>query len=252
LTCNARLRSASHELRTPLNAILGYSEMLEDDAAEEGRPAVVEDLRRIQRSGHHLLSIINDVLDLAKIESGRIEVFPKKVEVSSIVTDLVGTISPLAEENRNELRIEVDLPDAIVEIDPVKFKQCVLNLLSNACKFTKDGVVTLCVRPSEDPEVPGLHWEVQDTGIGISKSDQQRLFRPFTQVDNTFTRRHDGTGLGLVISQRLIRLMGGEISLVSEAGMGSTFTLFLPQRPVNPIATSDHVPGPVFVTGANA
>jgi signal transduction histidine kinase len=249
---SAFLANMSHELRTPLNAILGYSEMLEDDAAEEGRPAVVEDLRRIQRSGHHLLSIINDVLDLAKIESGRIEVFPKKVEVSSIVTDLVGTISPLAEENRNELRIEVDLPDAIVEIDPVKFKQCVLNLLSNACKFTKDGVVTLCVRPSEDPEVPGLHWEVQDTGIGISKSDQQRLFRPFTQVDNTFTRRHDGTGLGLVISQRLIRLMGGEISLVSEAGMGSTFTLFLPQRLVNPIATSDHVPGPVFVTGANA
>jgi signal transduction histidine kinase len=248
---SAFLANMSHELRTPLNAILGYSEMLEDDAAEEGREHVVEDLRRIQRAGHHLLSIINDVLDLAKIESGNIEVFPRKIEISTIIADLEGTIKPLAAENRNELKIEIELPDAAVELDPVKFKQCLLNLLSNACKFTKDGTVTLRARLSGDPEHPGMCWEVQDTGIGISPADQLRLFRPFTQVDNTFTRRHDGTGLGLAISQRLIHLMGGEISLVSEPGKGSTFTLFLPQHVVDSKVLTESIRNPMFAVGAD-
>jgi len=251
---SAFLANMSHELRTPLNAILGYSEMLEDDATEEGRDHVAEDLRRIQRAGLHLLNIINDVLDLAKIESGKIEVFPKKVEVSSVVTDLVGTIEPLAAENRNRLHIEVEDPATFIEVDPVKFKQCLLNLLSNACKFTKDGTVTLKVYSSDEGFAPEMRWEVQDTGIGISRADQQRLFRPFTQVDNTFTRRHDGTGLGLAISQRLIRIMGGEISVTSEAGKGSTFTLSLPGKLVNPSASAVSTPvqNPVFVAGVDA
>ncbi|SEG52261.1 Signal transduction histidine kinase [Bryocella elongata] len=250
---SAFLANMSHELRTPLNAILGYSEMLEDDAAEEGRMHVVEDLRRVQRAGHHLLHIINDVLDLAKIESGKIDVFPKKVEVSSIVTDLVGTIEPLAAANSNELRIEVESPAAIIEIDAVKFKQCLLNLLSNACKFTRDGTVILRIRASNDPALPGMNWEVQDSGIGISKADQLRLFRPFTQVDNTFTRRHDGTGLGLAISQRLIRIMGGDITVISEVGKGSTFTLHLPERLVNPATPAPSpVKHPVFATEVDA
>jgi len=222
------LANMSHELRTPLNAILGYSELLEEDAGDRGDNSAVSDLQRVQRAGRHLLTIINDVLDLSKIESGRMDLRCEDVSLARVVEDIAATIHPLAKQQNNTFTTFMSDAEAIVHLDIVKFRQCLLNLLSNACKFTENGKISLDVLADHGPEGGSTRWIVKDTGIGIRANNLSRLFHTFSQVDSSSTRRHDGTGLGLVISRRLINMMGGEITVESEYGRGSTFTILLP------------------------
>jgi signal transduction histidine kinase len=225
---SAFLANMSHELRTPLNAILGYSEMLEEDAEERGNQSDACDLRKIQSAGKHLLSLISDILDLSKIEAGRVELAFEVISIDAIVSEVSFTIHPLARKQGNLFVVEIDRPFHLVRVDAIKFRQALLNLLSNACKFTSNGRVMLRIRQAVEDEKKYILWEVEDTGIGIAKEDQGRLFAAFTQVDSSATRRHGGTGLGLAISQRLIEMMGGWISVDSELGRGSIFCIHLP------------------------
>jgi signal transduction histidine kinase len=225
---SAFLANMSHELRTPLNAILGYSEMLEEDAEDREDDTSASDLRKIQTAGRHLLGLISDILDLSKIEAGRLELAMEYVTVDALVTEVEGTIQPLARKQGNRFSVETMEQGQLVWVDALKFRQAVLNLLSNACKFTKNGVVGLRVRRAEEDGKSWMLWEVRDSGIGITPEDQQKLFAAFTQVDSSYTRRHGGTGLGLAISQKLIQMMGGNITVSSEPGKGSTFSIKIP------------------------
>jgi signal transduction histidine kinase len=222
------LANMSHELRTPLNAILGYSEMLEEDAVAKHDESCASDLRRIQSAGRHLLTLIGEILDLSKIEAGSVNICMESILETSMINDVYSTIEPLAQKNGNRLTTSTDDPNAIAFVDVVKFRQCLLNLLSNACKFTEKGEIVLTVRHSEDESGKWSIWAVRDSGIGIAAEDQKKLFQPFTQVDASATRKHGGTGLGLAISQRLILMMGGWIGVESEAGKGATFSIYLP------------------------
>ena len=224
------LANMSHELRTPLNAIIGYSEMLQEDAADLGAEQFTDDLRKINAAGKHLLELINAVLDLSKIEAGKMELYLESFDVARLVQDIAAVIQPLAARNDN--RLEVRCPDAIgsMHADLTKVRQALFNLLSNACKFTERGAVTLAVsRDSMD----GQEWfafAVSDTGIGMTPEQLARLFEAFTQADAATSRRYGGTGLGLALSRRLCRMMGGDVTAESEADHGSTFTIRLPAR----------------------
>ena len=222
------LANMSHELRTPLNAIIGYSEMLEEDALAAGNKMAVMDLRKIKGAGRHLLTLINDVLDISKIEAGRMEVHKEIFQVSDLLDDTASTVEPMARKNGNQLLVSCEDPAARIETDPVKFRQSLLNLLSNACKFTQNGTVRLDVKLSEVKDQKWLDWTVSDTGIGIAPDQMEKLFKSFSQVDSSSTRKHGGTGLGLAISQRLCELMGGTIFVESKPGQGSKFTMRLP------------------------
>jgi signal transduction histidine kinase len=226
---SAFLANMSHELRTPLNAILGYSEMLEEDAEAAGNQSEVADLKRIESAGRHLLMLINDVLDLSKIEAGRVELFSEPAQVGTLVNDIVSTIEPLARKNKNVFLASTEDASATIYVDVTKFRQCLLNLLSNACKFTEGGLVRLRVEERATNGAIWSCWEVSDTGIGIADCDQAKLFQAFSQVDSSATRRHGGTGLGLAISQRLTRMMGGWIEFTTKLGKGSIFTIYLPR-----------------------
>jgi signal transduction histidine kinase/DNA-binding response OmpR family regulator len=236
------LSNMSHELRTPLNAIIGYSEMLREDAEDAGEQASASDLHKIHAAGRHLLGLINDILDLSKIEAGKLELAPELIPIRGLVDQVIELTNPQIEKNGN--RLVLDLPGEPGEIwaDPVRLRQILLNLLSNAAKFTEQGTITLRVRREE----PTITFEVQDTGIGLSPEQQQRLFQPFMQADLSTTRKYGGTGLGLAITRRLAELMQGEITLQSALGEGSIFTARLPvvePQPAGPIALSDdHVP----------
>ncbi|MFN3927168.1 MAG: ATP-binding protein [Pseudanabaenaceae cyanobacterium] len=220
----------SHELRTPLNAILGYSQMLIEDATELGLTQFVEDLQKIQSSGKHLLSIINDILDLSKIEAGKMEIYPEEFAVGRVVRDVTDALEPLLQRNNNTLLL--DCPDTIgtMYTDQMRLRQCLWNLLGNACKFTQDGIVTLRVVPVNHQGEPWLDFIVSDTGIGMTEEQLGKLFTIFSQGDSSTTRKYGGTGLGLAITKRLCQIMGGRISVQSELGVGSTFTLSLPVR----------------------
>ncbi|KAF0171356.1 MAG: response regulator [Hyphomonadaceae bacterium] len=215
------MANMSHELRTPLNAVIGYSEILEEDLEAEGKAHGAADANRIRKAARHLLGLINDVLDLSKIEAGRMDLAIAPVDVAALVEDVVDQVRPAAEAGGNAL--VVSMPDGLDLrlTDAGKLSQCLLNLLSNAAKFTADGRIEL--RVAQTPE--GLSLDVQDSGIGISPADAQRLFQPFTQVDESVTRRQGGTGLGLVITRRLAEMMGGDVSFSSMPGEGSTFSL---------------------------
>ncbi len=230
------LANMSHELRTPLNAIIGYSEMLREDAEEVSNHSVVSDLKKIEKAGRHLLSLINDVLDLSKIEAGRMELHLEPVSVQSMIRDVASTVEPLARRNGNRLVIHEGYR-GVVHLDALKFRQSLLNLLSNACKFTENGTVELEVETRPDSQGSWLEWRVRDSGIGIAPADTSKLFQAFSQVDSSATRKFGGTGLGLAISQRFCQLMGGEITVQSECGKGSTFTISVPlvsdSHPVN-------------------
>ena len=225
---SAFLATMSHELRTPLNAIIGYSEMLEEDAEADGNAEAAADLRKILSSARHLLALISDVLDISKIEAGRMALHIERVDVSPIVEDCLNTVQPLAAKNGNRVVHQAPVERLEVEVDTVKFRQSLLNLLSNACKFTENGTITLEEVHADRDGRRLAEWRVRDTGVGISKEQQAKLFSSFTQVDSSFTRRHGGSGLGLAISKRLCQLMGGDVTLESEAGKGSTFTICLP------------------------
>jgi signal transduction histidine kinase/CheY-like chemotaxis protein len=222
------LANMSHELRTPLNAIIGYSEMLREDAEAAGDQRSTQDLARIVTAGKHLLTLINQVLDLSKVEAGKTELVWEDAPVAQILEDAIGALAPLADKNGNKLVVHraADLP--CMHVDILKFRQSLYNLLSNACKFTQNGTVTVEVMPVTVGGVESIEWRVSDTGIGIAPDQMHKLFQPFSQVDASTTRKYGGTGLGLAISQRFCELMGGAITVASQPGIGSTFTIRLP------------------------
>lgn len=224
------LASISHELRTPLNAIIGYSEMLQEEAAELGEATFGADLQKIHTAGRHLLSLINDVLDLSKIEAGKMELYNETFAIRDLVAEVVATATPLVQKNGN--RLEVVCPDDVgsMDSDLTKVRQMLINLLSNACKFTEQGAITLAVeRSSASGDTPArVCFRVSDTGIGMTPDHMGRLFEAFTQAESSTTRRFGGTGLGLAITKRFCDILGGEISVESESGKGSTFSIELP------------------------
>jgi signal transduction histidine kinase len=221
------LSSMSHELRTPLNAIIGLTEMMVTNAGRFGTDKALEPLRRVNAAGNHLLNLINEVLDLSKIEAGKLDLNPEPVNLARLIDEVVGTAGQLAEKNNNRLVIEAQDNVGAITTDPMRLKQILLNLLSNACKFTKEGEVALRMRKVAD----GRAWvelAVADTGIGLTAEQQGKLFQDFTQADSLTARRYGGTGLGLALSRKLARMMGGDVTVTSEPGKGSVFTVRLP------------------------
>jgi signal transduction histidine kinase len=221
------LSSMSHELRTPLNAIIGLTEMMATNAARFGTEKAQEPLKRVQNAGTHLLGLINQVLDLAKIEAGKLELAPQTVPLAPLIDEVIGTARHLAEQNKN--RLVVDAPDTLgaLTVDPMRLRQILLNLLSNACKFTKQGEVALRARKLDG----GRDWielAVADSGIGMTAEQQGKLFEEFTQAEASTAQRFGGTGLGLAISRKLARMMGGDVTVSSVLGKGSVFTVRLP------------------------
>ena len=216
------LANMSHELRTPLNAIIGYSEMLLEDNADNEQ--VAKDLNRIRSAGSHLLSLINDVLDISKIEADKVELRPETVDVAELVEAVAATINPLAKKNGNTFVVRCEGDLGTIVVDRTRLRQVLFNLLSNATKFTKEGDIELLV----ERRTRTIALRVTDTGIGISPEQQAKLFRPFVQADSSTTRQYGGTGLGLVICRRLVEKMGGTITLESALGKGAKFTVELP------------------------
>ncbi|TCR85891.1 MULTISPECIES: response regulator [Rhizobium/Agrobacterium group] len=222
------LASMSHELRTPLNAIIGYSEILMEDANELGQTDFVADLNKIMGSGRHLLSLINDVLDLSKIEAGKMELYVERLSLRQLLIEVQSTIAPLIAKRRNRLVVTASVEPDEIETDKTKLRQNLFNLLSNAAKFTEDGEIRLAVRRYGDEGGDWLEFAVSDSGIGMTKEQQQKLFQAFVQVDSSTTRNYGGTGLGLTITQHFITMMGGTITVESEFGKGSTFRFVIP------------------------
>jgi signal transduction histidine kinase/ActR/RegA family two-component response regulator len=221
------MANMSHELRTPLNAIIGYSEMLQEEAEDLKQPELIPDLQKINASGRHLLAIINDILDLSKIEAGKVELFLEEFKVGPLIDDVAAIVAPLMEKNGNRLVIDCPAEAGAMRADLTKVRQALFNLLSNAAKFTDHGTVTLTVsRESNDPD--WLSFAVTDTGIGMTAEQMSRLFQSFTQAESSTTRRYGGTGLGLAISRHFCRMMGGDIVVRSRPGEGSAFTIRLP------------------------
>jgi PAS domain S-box-containing protein len=223
------IANMSHELRTPLSAVIGYSEMLEEEAEEiGGAEAFREDLRKINSNARHLLSLINDVLDLSKIEAGKMEVTPEDFDVAALVREVASTVEALVARKNNTLVVEVADDLGAMHSDPVKLRQCLFNLLGNAAKFTEGGRITLSAVPELREGAAWMTFRVADTGIGMTPEQLDRLFKRFTQADASTTRRFGGTGLGLAITKAFSAMLGGDISVESEAGKGSTFTLCIP------------------------
>jgi signal transduction histidine kinase len=221
------LSSMSHELRTPLNAIIGLTEMMVKNAARFGTEKALEPLQRVNRAGTHLLGLINQVLDLSKIEAGKLELNPQTVQLAPLIEEVIGTARQLAEQNQNRLLVEAQDNLGTLTVDPMRLRQILLNLLSNAFKFTKEGEVTLRARRVADGR-DWIEFAVADTGIGMTAEQQAKLFEEFTQADATTAQRFGGTGLGLAITRKLARLMGGDVTVASEPGKGSVFTVRLP------------------------
>ena len=222
------LANMSHELRTPMNAIIGYTEMLTEDAEDLGQDDFIPDLNKILAAGKHLLALINDVLDLSKIEAGKMTLFLEEFEVESLIDDVTTTIQPLVDKNGNRLIVDIDPKAGILKADETKVRQMLFNLLSNASKFTERGAITLEARRKDRGGVDWLAFKVIDTGIGMSGEQMAKVFEEFTQADSSTTRKFGGTGLGLTISKKFCQLMGGDITVESEEGRGTTFTVELP------------------------
>jgi PAS domain S-box-containing protein len=222
------LANMSHELRTPMNAILGYSEMLMEEAEDLNQNGFIPDLKKIHQSGTHLLALINGVLDLSKIESGKMEAFAEEVDLNTLIDEVSATAHPLLEKNKNSLTIERGNVLGVAYQDMTKLRQILFNLLSNAAKFTHEGTVTLEVNCNEQAGVNWLTIEVSDTGIGIAENKIEHVFEEFAQADDSTTRDYGGTGLGLAISRRFCKLLGGDLSIHSKLGEGSTFTVRIP------------------------
>jgi signal transduction histidine kinase/DNA-binding response OmpR family regulator len=227
------LANMSHELRTPLNAIIGYSEILQEDVADHGQEAMVPDLKKIEGAGRHLLALINDILDLSKIEAGRMDVFLEDVELVPLLEEVRTLIVPLTEKNGNTLELKLAEDIGAIRTDRSKLKQSLLNLLSNGSKFTENGHLTLAAERFE-ADRPMVRFAVTDTGIGMTEEQLGRLFQAFTQADASTTKKYGGTGLGLAISRRFCQLLGGDITVTSRPGEGSTFTIILPVRSEGP------------------
>lgn len=222
------LANMSHELRTPLNAIIGYSEMLEEETRESGDLTPVQDLQKIQAAGKHLLALINDVLDLSKIEAGKMALHLETFELSPMIEQIVATLQPSAAKNDNSLKMYISDDLGSMRGDVTKVRQILCNLLSNACKFTDGGAVSITAERTQQNGQDWIHFEVADTGIGITPKQQENLFKEFAQADTSISRKYGGTGLGLAITYRFVHLMKGRITVESEPGHGSTFTVYLP------------------------
>ena len=234
------LANMSHELRTPLNAIIGYSQMLQEEAADDGQDRYLPDLKKVENAGKHLLALINDILDLSKIEAGRMTLFIEPVSVRALLAEVRSIIEPLAAKNGNQLIVECPDDLGLIDTDVTKVKQSLLNLLSNASKFTNKGTITLAVAGSGEAGAETLSFRVTDTGIGMSPEQLGRLFQAFVQADSSTTRQFGGTGLGLAITRHFARMLGGDVTVTSEPGEGSVFTLTLPmRRPAAPAAPAE-------------
>jgi signal transduction histidine kinase/DNA-binding response OmpR family regulator len=259
---SAFLANMSHELRTPMNAILGYSEMLMEEAEDLGQDDFVPDLKKINQAGNHLLALINDVLDLSKIESGKIEAFAEAFDVGALIDQLTGTAQALMAKNNNQFRIERigQLGKACQDI--TRLRQSLLNLLSNAAKFTHEGTITLQAQRQSQADGDWLTFAVHDTGIGIAADKLEHVFDEFSQADNSTTRDYGGTGLGLTISRRFCQMLGGDLGVTSQPGAGSTFTIRLPavlpgaempqEEYPQPVAENVHASSDVDETGCGS
>jgi signal transduction histidine kinase/CheY-like chemotaxis protein/HAMP domain-containing protein len=225
------LANMSHELRTPLNAIIGYSEILQEDAADSDQEQFVPDLKKIEGAGRHLLGLINDILDLSKVEAGKMEVYLEEIEIWSLLEEVGAIIRPLVAKNGNTLEIRVASDIGSMRTDRTKLKQCLLNILSNGSKFTHEGKLTLAV---ERTGRAMMQMTISDTGIGMTEEQLGRLFQAFSQADASTTKKFGGTGLGLAITRHFCRLLGGDISVASRVGEGSTFTIVIPDQVAEP------------------
>jgi signal transduction histidine kinase len=228
------LATMSHELRTPLNAIIGYTELLQDLANDDGKEDYLPDLQRVLVSAKHLLALINDILDLSKIEAGKMDLFLENFSIASVVREASDMVQPLVEKNKNTLKVICPESMGIVYADITRVRQCLFNLLSNACKFTQQGTVTLQVERVFQSSVEWISFRVTDTGIGISPEQLKKLFQAFSQADASTTRKFGGTGLGLVITRKLCQIMGGDVTVQSTLGQGSTFSMFIPGATAEP------------------
>jgi signal transduction histidine kinase len=222
------LANMSHELRTPLNAIIGYSEMLSDDAATNHHNDYLDDLDKITTSGNHLLALINNVLDLSKIEAGKVEVYPAIISVPELVHEVVTTLRPLSEKNQNQLEVIFKDDAQLMYSDLTKIKQVLFNVLSNAIKFTENGRITLTVQSRQDAGTNWVVLQVEDTGIGMTDEQLSKVFEKFTQANVAIANKYGGTGLGMAICKKICELLQGDISVISQQGKGSTVTVTLP------------------------
>ncbi|MFY0536033.1 sensor histidine kinase [Nannocystis pusilla] len=228
------LANMSHELRTPLNAIIGYSEILLEDTARPDLRELHEDLGKIHGSAEHLLALISDILDLSKIESGKMDINLEAFQLGDVLGSVMSHLAPLAERNGDTLKLRCARDLGEIKTDRTKLHQILSNLLSNACKFTHNGRIELSIRIQAEGGRSWYRFEVSDTGIGIAPDVLERLFAPFVQADSSTTRKFGGTGLGLAISRHYARMLGGDITVRSQPGVGSVFTLRLPQEAVDP------------------
>jgi len=240
---SAFLANMSHELRTPLNAIIGYSEMLEEETRDSGKLENQQDLRKIQSAGKHLLSLINDVLDLSKIEAGKMGLHLETFDVSLMVEEMVTTLQPAIAKNANKAQVRMAGDVGMMRADATKVRQILFNLMSNACKFTDHGTIALDVSQSAMEGQEWIRFRVKDTGIGISAKQQEKLFQEFSQADATISRKYGGTGLGLAISHRFVQMMKGRIGVESQPGQGSTFTVYLPAQVTLDVAETAQLEG---------
>jgi signal transduction histidine kinase len=222
------LANMSHELRTPLNAIIGYSQLIREGDDDTPLEEIQSDVAKIESSGRHLLQLVNQVLDLAKIEAGRLALQTELFQPSHVIRDVVQVVTPMARKRSNRIEVEIDENLPVMSSDRLKFQQSLLNLMNNACKFTENGEIRLVARAAECDGAPGMTVRVSDTGIGIDPDKRDRLFQAFSQADNSITRNYGGTGLGLVLTQRFCEMMGGTVELASQPKAGSTFTVRLP------------------------
>jgi signal transduction histidine kinase/DNA-binding response OmpR family regulator len=246
------LANMSHELRTPMNAIIGYSEMLTDDAEDSGLDQFVPDLKKIRTAGKQLLALINDILDLSKIEAGKVELYYEQFDLRDMINDVANISEPLAAKNSNKLIINI--PDGGMYSDLTRVRQILFNLLSNACKFTESGTVELTV--TSDAAMEGFTtFQVKDSGIGMTPEQISKVFEAFAQADSSTTRRYGGTGLGLAITKKFCEMMGGTISVESEPGKGTRFTVRLPKRSVNrpePSSSPEFAPAAMSTTAGES
>jgi signal transduction histidine kinase/ActR/RegA family two-component response regulator len=246
---SAFLANVSHELRTPLNAVIGYSEMLEEEVIERGSEDLVPDLKRINSAGRHLLGLINDVLDLSKIEAGKMDLSLETFDLRQIISEIEAVIQPLIQKNANTLTVRCAEDVGMVHADTTRVRQILYNMLSNAAKFTERGAITLDVAREPAPDGDWISYRISDTGIGMTPEQLGRLFQAFSQAEASTSSKYGGTGLGLAITRRLCQMMGGDITVTSEAGKGTTFMarhpahVLLPKAPtVEPEGGSDAAP----------
>ncbi len=234
------LARMSHELRTPLNAIIGYSEMLQEEAEDQGQDDFIPDLQKVHGAGKHLLELINDVLDLSKVEAGRMELYLESFSISDLVKETVSVTHPLVEKNANVLKVHCDDSIGSMRADMTKVRQTLLNLLSNASKFTQAGTISLDVGCRIKDGVECVSFSVTDTGIGMTPEHMGKLFQPFSQAEASTSRRYGGTGLGLALSRSLSQMMDGDITVDSQMGKGSTFTFTVPRSVIDPKTEMAH------------